>query len=129
MKVVINTCFGGFSLSKEAYEYLGIPWDGYGFAFNDDRTNPKLVECVKTLKEKANGRCSELKVVNIPDDVRWEIEDYDGCEWVSECHRTWEQMIRPIIYKEDLQKYLDGGFELGMLKKVKKSDAEREKIQ
>ena len=33
------------------------------------------------------------------------------------------------IYKEDLQKYLDDGFELGMLKKVKKSDAEREKIQ
>ena len=31
MKVVINKCFGGFGLSKEAYKFLNIPWDGYGF--------------------------------------------------------------------------------------------------
>lgn len=39
--------------------------------------------------------------------------------------------IRPTRFysNKDLQKYLDDGFELGMLKKVKKSDAEREKIQ
>ena len=54
-KVVINCCFGGYSLSKEAYEFLGLEWDEFGFEFEDDRTNPKLVECVETLKEKANG--------------------------------------------------------------------------
>jgi len=30
-----------------------------------------------------------LKIVDIPDGVEWEIEEYDGMEWVAEKHRTW----------------------------------------
>lgn len=89
MKVVINRCYGGFSLSEKAYDYLGIPWDGYGFKDEEDRTNINLVECVEKLGEEANGAFAELKVVDIPDDVEWEIEEYDGMEWVSEKHRVW----------------------------------------
>jgi hypothetical protein len=44
---------------------------------------------VKELGEKANGFCSSLKIVDIPIDVQWFIEEYDGNEWVSEKHRTW----------------------------------------
>lgn len=97
MKVVINRCFGGFSLSEKAYEYLGIPWDGYGYALGrdahnlvKDRTNPKLVECVETLGAEANGWAADLKVVTIPDDVEWYISDYDGLETVCEKHRVWD---------------------------------------
>lgn len=90
MKVVINTCFGGFSLSREAYEFLGIPWDGYGFKFDNNRTDSKLIECVEKLGERANGRCANLRVVEIPDDVKWIIEDYDGAESIHEVHRVWE---------------------------------------
>lgn len=89
MKVVINRCFGGFSLSEKAYEYLGIPWDGYGYEYTEDRANPKLVKCVEKLGENANGDFAELKVVDIPDDIEWTIEEYDGMEEVSEKHRTW----------------------------------------
>ena len=89
MKVVINRCYGGFSLSEKAYEYLGIPWDGFGFEYKEDRANLKLVECVEKLGKDADGAFAELKVVDIPDDVKWEIEEYDGMEWVSEKHRTW----------------------------------------
>ncbi len=91
MKVVINDCFGGFGLSKEAYEYLGLEWDGFGFlsGYDIERNDPKLVECVETLGEKANGTFSKLKVVEIPDDVDWEINYYDGLETVEEKHRTW----------------------------------------
>ena len=32
---------------------------------------------------------ANLKMVEIPDDVEWEIADYDGKEWVAEKHRTW----------------------------------------
>jgi len=32
---------------------------------------------------------SSLKVVKIPNNVKWEIEEYDGSEWVSEKRRTW----------------------------------------
>lgn len=88
-KVVINCCFGGYSLSKEAYEFLGLEWDEFGFEFEDDRTNPKLVECVETLKEKANGECAQLKVVEVPDGVEWYIHDYDGDEEIHEKHRVW----------------------------------------
>ncbi len=44
---------------------------------------------VEELKEEANGTFAELKIVEIPDDVEWVIEEYDGIEWVSEKHRVW----------------------------------------
>lgn len=96
-QIVINTCYGGYSLSKEAYEFLGLPWDDYGFAYEDDRTNPKLIDCIKTLKNKANGRLAALKIVKVPDDVDWVLEYDDGVEWVAEKHRIWSQYI--YLYK------------------------------
>ena len=54
------------------------------------RDDPALVAVVQELGAKADGRHAELKVVDIPDDVNWYIEEYDGCEWVAERHRTWE---------------------------------------
>lgn len=32
---------------------------------------------------------TEIKIVDVPDDVDWTIADYDGAEWVAEKHRTW----------------------------------------
>ena len=90
MKVVINKCYGGFGLSKKAYEYLGLAWDGYGCKYDNNRTDPKLVECVETLGDIANGWLAELKVVEIPDDVEWYIDEYDGIECIAEAHRIWE---------------------------------------
>ena len=93
MKVVINKCFGGFGLSNKAYKFLNIPWDGYGFEFKKDRSNLALVKCVEALGEDASGGLSSLKVVEIPDDVEWEIGEYAGMEWVAEkhsTHSTWE---------------------------------------
>ena len=89
MKVVINTCFGGYGLSEAAYKYMGLEWDGYGFAFSSDRTNQQLVECVETLGEKANGSFARLRIVEVPDDVSWYIDEYDGNESVEEEHRSW----------------------------------------
>ena len=89
MKVVINSCYGGYGLSKEAYKELGLEWDNYGYDYQEDRTNPKLVAVVEKLGEKASGGCANLNVVNIPDDVKWHIAEYDGFEHVAEDHRTW----------------------------------------
>lgn len=55
----------------------------------DRRDDPLLIECVETLGERASGSCSELKIVEIPADIEWTIEEYDGLEWVAEKHRTW----------------------------------------
>jgi hypothetical protein len=53
------------------------------------RNDSILVQVVKELGEKANGRFAELKIVDIPLDIQWTIEDYDGDEWVTEKCRTW----------------------------------------
>ena len=54
------------------------------------RDDPYLVQVVEELGERANGRHANLKVVEIPADVDWQIEEYDGSEWVAEKHRTWK---------------------------------------
>ena len=93
MKVVINTCHGGFSLSKEAVDYIWNKYhktiDEYSLYESADRSDPALIDAVETLGEKADGGFAELKIVEVPDDVKWHIEEYDGKEWVAEDHRTW----------------------------------------
>jgi hypothetical protein len=42
------------------------------------------------MGDAANGWAAELKVVEVPDDAEWFVDDYDGREWVAEKHRTWE---------------------------------------
>lgn len=91
MKVVINSCHGGFGLSAEGKElYLkltGTEFDEYAPECN--RAEPELVQVVETLGEGADDRYAQLKVVEIPDNVDWDIQEYDGLEWVAEKHRTW----------------------------------------
>lgn len=53
------------------------------------RDDPALVRVVEELGAKANGEYAELRIVEIPDDVEWQIEEYDGSEHVAEVHRTW----------------------------------------
>ncbi|MEE4561583.1 hypothetical protein [Paenibacillus polymyxa] len=53
------------------------------------RTNKDVIAVVKALGDKANGPCSQLKIVEVPDDIEWIITDYDGLETVAEDHRVW----------------------------------------
>lgn len=88
-KIVVNNCFGGFGLSEEAKKRLdelsGI--DGYLIA-RDNRTDPILIKVVEELGESANGEYAELKIIEIPDDVKWYMTDYDGIETIRE-GRSW----------------------------------------
>ena len=79
MKVVINDCFGGFSVSEKAKEMLG--WDSvYDCESRDD---PELIRVVEQLGEEANGAYANLEIVEIPDEATdWRIFDYDGAESV-----------------------------------------------
>lgn len=140
-KVVINDCYGGFSLSPKALLWLydkGMTciacdvetyygknhairvkedlqkWrehlsgnkelnDWYHMTvFSPDekftlnpygvphRSDPLLIECIETLGSKeASGPCAKLKIVEIPDDIEYTIEEYDGIEHIAETHRTW----------------------------------------
>jgi hypothetical protein len=135
MQIVLNKCYGGFSISHKAimryYELKGIPlypfestynmkkntesftwYEGDGNSYDIlyftkvfsngmpdsetyisvrefERNDPLLVRVVKELGDKANGMCAELAIVEIPDDVDYQIDEYDGIEWIAEKHRTW----------------------------------------
>ena len=53
------------------------------------RDDEKLVRVVEELRAVANGHAADLRVVTIPDEVKWQISKMDGIEYVSEIHRTW----------------------------------------
>ena len=120
MKVAINTCFGGFGISNQAFERLldlkGIAFDkvepeesrsfigatyydaGYAgvdehylsdYDMTQDRSDPDLIFVIEQMKEEANGWAADIAIVEIPDDVKWHIHEYDGLEHVAEDHRTW----------------------------------------
>ena len=115
MKIVINKEHGGFGLSDEAFErylteketaFRKVP-NHYGFYFYTEeydtlgdkadtlwdmdiaRDDPVLVRIVEEMGEDSFGKYAYLKVIEIPENVDWEIGEYDGMEWVAEKHRCW----------------------------------------
>lgn len=114
-KIVIHPNHGGFGVSRDAFLELrklknpialkeadiGEMWeDGSGprtswagmdsFCRDISRDDKQLIEVLERIKSKGDPRFGPLKIVEIPDDVEWVIEEYDGAEWVAEKHRTWE---------------------------------------
>lgn len=57
---------------------------------NEFRSDPSLVRVVEELQELSWGEYAHLKVLDIPDDVIWEIWHLDsGTEIVKEVSREW----------------------------------------
>ena len=69
-------------------QYYGRYWCDL-FSLHYNRNHPLLIKLVEKLGESANGNYSSLKIVDVPDDVKWKIEDYDGMEIVREVSRSW----------------------------------------
>ena len=106
-KVVLNSCYGGFGLSKEAIQMLidkhGLDIDSeYGYVDNEDfgivderyeayRMDKRLISVVEELGvDASSGDHADLRIVKVPDEVvevhGWHIDDYDGCESVHQSH-------------------------------------------
>lgn len=136
-KVILNKCFGGFDVSKEAYmlyakkkgltlylyesefinrkfiykkvnddksifrhyfikdmgdnvEISNEDYEKYCLYLKDEhREDPILIEVVEELGEKASGRFGNLKVVEIPDDLEYVIDEYDGIETLHQKVKEW----------------------------------------
>jgi len=90
--VVINIDWGGFGLSDEAEarykELTGIADEDFTY-YDIERDDPYLVQIVREMGMDANGTYASLKIVEIPGDVEWQVDEHDGREWVAEKHRTW----------------------------------------
>lgn len=76
---------------SEHWEQVGIEdEDERYFSYYDiARDDSALVQTVEELGAAADGDYAQLRVVDIPDDVKWYIDDYDGIETVREVHRSW----------------------------------------
>jgi hypothetical protein len=93
-RVVINTCHGGFNLSYGAWQrYCNLTgWDHTDENLHASmiaRDDVNLVTVIDELGVEANGDFSELRIVEIPWEVDWVLQEYDGQEWIAERHRTW----------------------------------------
>lgn len=111
-RIVINKSYGEFCLSHTAFLRLrelgqhealqesdpGVYWPSGATTREPSlnrcgalvpREDQKLVQVVAELGAAANGHCAELKIVEIPSEVQWEIEKTNGVEHVSEVHRRW----------------------------------------
>jgi hypothetical protein len=75
--------------NKACEEYNDKTKEVYFGGRDNDRSDPLLIQVIEELGEVANGSCAELKIIDVPDDVEWHIEEYDGFEHVAEDHRTW----------------------------------------
>jgi hypothetical protein len=92
-KIVINACHGGFGLSAGAeskYRELAEITDPNFYSRRIPRDDEHLIAVVELMGAEASNKYSNLKIVDVPDDVNWYVEEYDGKEWVAERHRTWE---------------------------------------
>lgn len=62
----------------------------YFYSTDLKRDDPDLVAIIEEFGSEAiSGAHATLKIVEIPDDVAWHIEEYDGNEHVAEDHETW----------------------------------------
>lgn len=76
MKMIINTCFGGFGVRKDIEKKLGLD----NMDEDEIRTNPALIAMIEA-GEDVNGYCAELEVVEIPDGATdYYLDEYDGME-------------------------------------------------
>lgn len=93
MKVIINHVFGGFQLSPaglKRYQELSGDTKCDEWMSGIGRNDKALVQMFEELGDKSSSSPGELKLVEIPDDVAFVIEVYDGREWIAEQHRTWQ---------------------------------------
>lgn len=76
MKIIINTCFGGFGVREDIEKKLGLD----KMNENEIRTNPELIAMIEA-GEDVDGYCAELEVVEIPDNATdYHLGEYDGME-------------------------------------------------
>lgn len=109
MRIVINRRHGGFGLSRAAFLRLrelgcaaALAEPDFGEFYSDgsgprsrmsetfgdgvERNDPLLVQ---EMSDAANGEHASLEIIEVPDDVAWQVEEYDGFEHIAEKHRTW----------------------------------------
>lgn len=78
------------SLSDERRKESAELYTKHALDSRPERTDPLLIQTVEELgSEAASGACAKLKIIEIPDGIAYEIDEYDGIESVHEAHESW----------------------------------------
>lgn len=77
----------GDKISRELFEEIAD--DDYFWINGTYRTDSTLIEVVEELGQKASGPCGELRIVEIPDDLDYVIDEYDGYERLHQRVKEW----------------------------------------
>ena len=78
MKIVLNKCYGAFSVSEEAMRALRL-----NSPMEADRYDPKLIALVEINAKFTSGERAFLTVVEIPEEATDHyVVSYDGFETV-----------------------------------------------
>ena len=87
MKVLYNTCYGGFNFSKQFVEEFNKRHPDRPKKleeWHDERIDPDVIALYEEKgSDWSSGACSKLDMDEIPDDVEFRIREYDGMESVS----------------------------------------------
>ena len=92
---VINTCYGGFGLSQEAKKLMGNE------KLDEDklpRNDKLLVEVVRKLGKKAEGKHAELVVIKLKPATRYVIYEFDGMETIAEDHKMYDTVVKKWVF-------------------------------
>lgn len=84
----------GSKLMGPSYYKEGMCGESEGYLseydFVSNRSDPDLIAVIEEMgEEAASGWAAEIAIVDVPDDAKWHIHEYDGLEHVAEDHRTW----------------------------------------
>jgi|SRR5699024_2908851 len=100
-KITAEEADKDFGLSLDLYTFTkdvgdSFPGDDLYSHFEKHKYSPEierhdreLIKVIETLGSDAAGKFSRLEIVEIPKEVDYQIEEYDGNEWIAERHFTW----------------------------------------
>ena len=102
MKVVVNKCYGGFSLSNEAIAALKektpvkvINCSNIQFYYWSNRHDKHLVSLLEEMGTiRASGEHARLFLEEWPDDIPYKVREYDGQESLEVDIKLFLQQIK-----------------------------------
>lgn len=66
-----------------------IDWETHLYLDSGHRDDPTLIEVVEELGKKASGSYGNLVIVEIPNNMDYVIDEYDGVETLHERVKVW----------------------------------------
>jgi hypothetical protein len=88
---VVDTKYKSFNVTHYYKKGMVDSDDGYlsPYDYTRDRSDSDLIAVIEEMGKAANGNCADIKIIEIPDGIEWEVHEYDGMEHIAEKHRTW----------------------------------------